>query len=118
MLLGVTGVSVERQVGRMAVMKLGVPDIFVIDEENRERAVRNVSDCALAVCKVRELGPTMLIGVNVRVLEEEHDDFVTGLVVDVHLFAFMLVGAHDAGEREGEGGGKGNGKKRMTQSHR
>ena len=100
----------------MAVVKLGVPDVLVIDEENRERAVRNVGDSALAIREVRELGPAVLVGVDVGILKEKHDNFVSGVVVDIHLFAFMLVGATD-GRQSDYGGSKGKRKQRLTQFH-
>jgi len=100
----------------MAVVELGMPDVLVVDEENRERAVRNVGDGAVAIREVRELNPAVLIGVDLRILKEKHNDFVSGVVVYVHLFAFMLVGATDS--RQGDyGGGKGKGEQRLTQFH-
>jgi hypothetical protein len=100
----------------MAVVKLGVPDVLVIDEENRERAMRNVGHGALAIPEVRELGSAVLVGVDVSILKKKHNNLVAGVVVNVHLFAFMLVGAADS--RQGDyGGGKGKGEQRLTQFH-
>jgi hypothetical protein len=115
-LLGVTRIRVEDQVGRMAVVKLGMPDVLVIDEENRKRAVGNVGDGALAIPEVRELGAAVLAGVHVGILKEKHNNLVAGVVVDIHLFAFMLVGATDSGQSD-YGGSKGEGEQRLTQFH-
>jgi hypothetical protein len=115
-LLGVTRVRVEDQVGRMAVVKLGMPDVLMIDEKNRERAVRNMSDSALAIRQMRELHATMLVGVDLGVLKQKHNDLVSSVVVDIHLFAFVLVGADDSGQRD-YGGSKGKGEQRLTQFH-
>ena len=81
----------------MAVVKLGMPNVLVIDKENRERAVGNVSDGTFAIREMRELGPAVLVGVDVSILKEKHNNLVSGVVVNVHLFAFMLVGAADGG---------------------
>jgi hypothetical protein len=115
-LLGVTRIRVEDQIGRMAVVKLGMPDVLMIDEENRERAVRNMGDGTLAIREVRELGPAVLVGVDVGILKEKHNNFVSGVVVNVHLFAFVLVGATDSGQGD-YGDSKGEGEQRLTQFH-
>src|SRR5882724_3722044 len=102
MFLGVTGVRMEDQVGRVAVMELGMPHVAVIDEQNRERAVRNMRHRALAICQMGELHSAVLIGVNLGVLEQENHDLVSGVVVNVYLFAFVLIAASDT--RNGKGG--------------
>jgi hypothetical protein len=53
MLLGVAGVGVEGQVGRMAVVKLVVPG----DEKNRERAMGHVGDGAFSIMKMATCTP-------------------------------------------------------------
>ena len=115
-LLAVTRIRVEAEIGRVAVVKLGVPDVLMVDEENRERAVGNMGDGALAIREVRELGPAVLAGVNVSILKKKHNNFVAGVVVDIHLFAFMLVGATDSRQSD-YGGSKGKGEQRLTQFH-
>ena len=114
MFLAVTRIRVEDQVGGVAVVKLGMPDVVVIDEENRERAVGNVGDGALAIREVRELNSAVLIGVDVSILKEKHNNLVSGVVVNVHLFP--IIGAADSGQGD-YGGGKGEGEQRLTQFH-
>jgi hypothetical protein len=54
--------------------------------------------------------------VDVSILKKKHNNLVAGVVVNVHLFAFMLLGAADG--RQGDyGGGKGKREQRLTQFH-
>lgn len=57
-------------------MKFGIPHVLMIDEENREGAVGNVGNGALAILQVGELRSTMLVGVHLGVLKQEHNNFV------------------------------------------
>ena len=44
-----------------------------------ERAVRHVSDGTLAIREVRKLGAAMLVGMDVGILKEKHNNFVSGV---------------------------------------
>jgi hypothetical protein len=97
----------ERQIGRMAVVKLGVPDVVRINEENREGAVGNMGHRALTIVQVRELDSPLLTEVDLGVL---HHHLVSGGIVDVHLFAIMVSTA-DTGKGEGYCGSESNGER-------
>ena len=90
MALGVVGVGLEHQIGRVAVVELGMAEVIVIDEKEREVTMRSVRHGALAVVEVSDLHPSFLAEMDVSIVEEEDQDFVAGVVVDIHLLAVVL----------------------------
>jgi hypothetical protein len=81
---GVARVRMEGQIRRMAVVKLSVPDVVLIDEENREGAVGHVGDGTFPIVEMGELDPPVLVEVDLGVLEQEDHDLVACVVVDGH----------------------------------
>ena len=108
MLLVVAGVARELERVRVAVVELGVPDVLVIDEQQREVAVRGLRDLGLLVREVADLEAALLVEVDAVVVPHEQHDLVAGVVDDVEVDAVVVgvvvvgeEGRRASGEREG-----------------
>ena len=71
----------ERVIGRTAVVELGVPDIFVIDQQDAEMAMRNVRNGAATIGDLASLNAIFRIEIRSVILQHEHHHGMTGLVV-------------------------------------
>lgn len=78
----------------MTIVKFGMPDVFVIDEQDREFAVRHMGNGALAIMEMGELNASLFIQVNMCVLKQKYDDLMPCLVVDIHILAVLMRSYH------------------------
>jgi len=88
---GVAGATRESEIGRMAIMELGVPDVFVIDQQHPELAMRNVRHGATTVIDRGNLHTVVGIQIRRIVLQQENDCLMAGLVVNGQVLA--IIGA-------------------------
>lgn len=93
----VSGGAGESHVGGVAVVKFSVPNVFVVDQQDREGAFRDVRDGTLVILEGSELNAALFGGVRMIVLEQKRDYCATRFVVNVEVSG---VGAGWARERE------------------